>query len=70
MSSTESEIVQPKVFSRGYSRDVDDDNVIGTAYAGECECIITGDNDLLELGEVMGIKILTPRQFFDDEQIT
>jgi predicted nucleic acid-binding protein len=47
------------------SRDPDDDNVLAAANAGRCEAIVTGDKDLLVLGEFAGIPILTPRQFFD-----
>ena len=31
-------------------RDADDDVVLGTAIAGQCDAIVTGDKDLLDLG--------------------
>jgi predicted nucleic acid-binding protein len=42
---------------------VDDVKVIACAIAGRADCIITGDRDLLSLGDVQGISILTPEQF-------
>ena len=44
-------------------RDVDDVKVIACAIAGRADCIITGDRDLLSLGDVQGISVLTPAQF-------
>lgn len=44
-------------------RDPDDDWVLATAVTGEAEVIVTGDDDLLTLGEHEGIVILTPRAF-------
>ena len=44
-------------------RDVDDVKVIACAIAGRADCIITGDRDLLSLGDVQGISVLTPEQF-------
>jgi putative PIN family toxin of toxin-antitoxin system len=44
-------------------RDVDDVKVIACAIAGRADCIITGDRDLLSLGEIQGISVLTPEEF-------
>jgi putative PIN family toxin of toxin-antitoxin system len=49
-------------------RDSDDDNIIATAIAGQCVCIITGDKDLLDLGEPYGIQVLSPGSFWQFEQ--
>jgi len=46
------------------SRDPDDDNIIATAIAGLCDCIITGDKDLLVLNQVSGIQIIPPNRFW------
>jgi predicted nucleic acid-binding protein len=46
-------------------RDRDDDNVLATAVAGQADIILTGDDDLLVLGEYNGIRILSPRQFVE-----
>lgn len=44
-------------------RDPDDNAVIETALVGLCETIVTGDTDLLALGEYDEVSILTPREF-------
>jgi putative PIN family toxin of toxin-antitoxin system len=46
-------------------RDADDDLVLATALAGGAEVIVTGDEDLLTLGEWRGIAILSPRRFLE-----
>ena len=45
-------------------RDQDDDNIISTAIAGECKCIVTGDKDLLVLKHYRGIDIISPDRFW------
>ncbi len=45
------------------SRDPDDNKVIETALAGECDYIISGDKDLLTLKAYQDIKIITPADF-------
>lgn len=47
-------------------RDRDDDHVIAAALAAKADCIVTGDKDLLALGEHEGIRIVTARTFVDD----
>lgn len=44
-------------------RDPDDDAVLAAAIAGGASVIVTGDRDLLVLGEHHGIRIVTPRDF-------
>lgn len=46
-------------------RDASDLKVLGTALAGNPGCIISGDNDLLELGSFREVKMLSPRMFWD-----
>ena len=48
-------------------RDPDDDNIICTAVVGSCDCIVTGDKDLLVLKESAGIPIISPSQFWHFE---
>ena len=45
-------------------RDPDDDVVLATARAGECDAIITGDQDLLVLDPFQGIRVLAPSTFW------
>jgi len=64
------EIVVPTEPDRSLCRDPDDVLVIGTAMAGRCRCIITGDKDLLVLRKISSIDILPPRDFwrYENEQ--
>jgi len=50
------------------SRDPDDDNIIATALSGTCDCIITGDKDLLVLKKVGDIIIVSPSLFWQIEE--
>jgi len=59
------EIVVPAPVSPDAFGDVDDLPVLGTAVAGQADCLITGDKKLLELGNHQGIPILSPREFYD-----
>jgi putative PIN family toxin of toxin-antitoxin system len=47
------------------SRDPDDDYVIAAALVAGADCIVTGDDDLLALGQYEGIAILSIRAFLD-----
>lgn len=48
---------------KGVCRDPADDAVLGAAVEGRASAIVTGDDDLLALGEFGGTVILTPRAF-------
>ncbi len=61
-------IVKPEKFAVSISRDPDDDIILATAITGQCQCIITGDKDLLVLKGYQGISILKPKQFWNYEQ--
>jgi putative PIN family toxin of toxin-antitoxin system len=45
------------------ARDADDDAVLAAAVAGDASAVVTGDGDLLVLGEYRGIRVVTPRDF-------
>jgi putative PIN family toxin of toxin-antitoxin system len=62
------EIVEPGVIEKQVSRDADDEYILATAVAGNADCIITGDKDLLVLKDFKGIRILSPRAFVDQEE--
>ena len=51
---------------RGVCRDPQDDMVLECAVNAGADVIVTGDKDLLALGEYEGIRILSPRAFLDD----
>lgn len=57
-------VVTPTVLQAQACRDKDDDNVLGTAIAGECGCLITGDKDLIDIKKYKGIDIIRPNEFW------
>lgn len=63
----EAEVIEPDPLSVRVSRDADDDWVIATALSGRCDCIVTGDADLLVLESYNGLAILPPRDFWQFE---
>ena len=63
-------IVEPAKLGRRVSRDPDDDVILGTAVAGRCELIVTGDEDLLVLESHEGVRIVSPRGFWSLEART
>src|SRR5687768_12477062 len=52
-------LTRPAALSQSYSRDPDDDHVIACALAAKADFIVTGDDDLLTLGEVDGVRVVT-----------
>ncbi|MCC6579528.1 MAG: putative toxin-antitoxin system toxin component, PIN family [Phycisphaeraceae bacterium] len=65
MLRTQSEIVTPAKIAPDVFEDPDDLPILGTAVAGQAQCIITGDRALLALGSFHEIPILSPRAFYD-----
>jgi putative PIN family toxin of toxin-antitoxin system len=59
------ETVEPADVTSDICRDPNDLPVIGTAIAGNAEILVTGDQDLLSIGEHAGIRMLSPRAFYD-----
>jgi putative PIN family toxin of toxin-antitoxin system len=57
-------LVEPQTLDASACRDPDDDIVLGTALAGACQCVITGDADLLTLKRYRGVDILSPGAFW------
>jgi len=64
---TRLEVVEPVALDPPVCRDPDDDVVLGTAIAGGCEAIVTGDRDLLDLVTHRDIAIVSPRGFWSFE---
>ncbi len=57
-------IVAPEVLDPPVCRNRDDDAVLGTALAGDCVAIVTGDQDLLVLDPFRDIRVLAPSMFW------
>jgi putative PIN family toxin of toxin-antitoxin system len=49
----------------GVTRDPKDDAVVACAVEGRADYIVSGDQDLLALGEYEGIPAVTPRHFVE-----
>ena len=58
-------VVTPVNIPDDACRDADDLPVLGTMVAGDAQCLVTGDHDLLTLGQYDGRMILSPRGFWD-----
>ena len=56
------ERVEPAEVARDVVSDVDDLPVLGTAVAGRCDLLVTGDAELLALRRFEGIPVVTPRE--------
>lgn len=65
--SSRMEAVDPKLLPRRVCRDPDDDAILGTALSAKCQCLITGDKDLLVLRSHEGIDIISPAGFWKYE---
>jgi putative PIN family toxin of toxin-antitoxin system len=46
-------------------RDQADRSILGAALAGRAELFITGDKELLRVGRIASLRILSPRQFWE-----
>lgn len=57
------EITAGADLASGVCRDPDDDKFLSCAVEGRADYLVTGDDDLLALGDYRGIRIVTPRQF-------
>lgn len=61
------EVVEPVEVPR-ILRDVPDNEVLAAAVAGRAELIVTGDKELLELGQYQGIRVVSPREMLERMQ--
>lgn len=60
-------MVSPEPLPAAICRDPDDDGIIATAIAGNCLCVVTGDQDLLDLKRTGGIDMVAPSRFWSYE---
>lgn len=56
----------PAIETTAYSRDVKDDYLLAQSIVHDVTYLVTGDEDLLTLGQVEGVKIITPAQFLHE----
>jgi len=61
---TRAELIEP-MQPVSISRDPNDDHILACALEAKADVIVSGDNDLLQIGGFEGIAIITPRQFLD-----
>lgn len=54
--------ISPELEDQRWSRDPDDDAFIRTALAAQAHWLVTGDDDLLSVPAVEGLRMLTPAQ--------
>jgi putative PIN family toxin of toxin-antitoxin system len=60
-------LMEPEALEPPVCRDRDDDVVLATALAGECDAIVTGDADLLVLDPFRGVRVIAPSAFWQWE---
>ena len=56
-------LIRPTQPVYGICRDPDDDSILSCCLAASADYLVTGDSDLLELGEFRGTRIISPRDF-------
>ena len=61
----DSVLAQPSQVPKVKLQDKEDLTILGAAITAGAEVLITGDKELLDLGRVENLKILSPRQFWE-----
>jgi putative PIN family toxin of toxin-antitoxin system len=56
---------QPAQLPRIELKDRDDMAIVGAAITAGVEVLVTGDKELLDLGRIVNLEILSPRQFWE-----
>jgi putative PIN family toxin of toxin-antitoxin system len=59
------EVINPTIFLNVITRDPDDNRVFECAVAGQCEHIVSRDQDLLELEQYDEIRIVNVKEFLE-----
>lgn len=65
----ESELYQPGKLEQPVSKDPDDDKFIALCIEADCQIIVSGDSDLLDISGYRGIEVLKPADFIDTHQL-
>jgi putative PIN family toxin of toxin-antitoxin system len=58
-------LAEPAHIPRVELQDKDDLPILGAAIAAGAEVLVTGDKELLDLGHIENLEILSPRQFWE-----
>ena len=58
------EVIEPSTLASPACRDPDDDMILATAVAARANCIVNGDNDLLDMKQYQQIPIIKPAEFW------
>ena len=58
-------VLDANVYVSAIIQDPDDDKYLAAAVEGRARYVVTGDRDLLSLGEFEGVQVVTPRAFLD-----
>ena len=66
---TYTEVVKVRERAKIVEGDPDDDKFFDCALACKADFIVSGDSDLLNVGEYRGIKILTARRFLEELEL-
>ena len=61
-------LLEPAAVAKPICRDPDDLMLLGLAEAGRADMIITGDKDLLVIKNYRGTRIVTPREFWEQNR--
>jgi putative PIN family toxin of toxin-antitoxin system len=57
---------QPRTLPKLSLKDKDDLGILAAAKSGEAQVIVTGDRELQNLRQFSGIRIVSPRQFWEE----
>ncbi len=58
------EVIEPAELASPACSDPDDDMILATAVAARADCIVSGDNDLLDMKQYQQIPIIKPAEFW------
>jgi putative PIN family toxin of toxin-antitoxin system len=61
--ATHAEVIDAPALPAPLCRDPDDDKFLACALAANAAVIVSGDKDLLAIGEHRGVRVLRPREF-------
>ncbi len=62
---SQAEVVAGELQLPGVTRDPKDDAIVACAREAGADYIVSGDRDLLDLGEYKGTRVVTPREFVE-----